>query len=161
MNSDRVSAIPTEARSHQGMRAGIVSRVLANSADFALLLIALVGSYGGWLALRFLANPTGFTITRPSFLLALLLGAVYLFLYFTLSWATTGRTYGDHLMGLRVVSFRGEKLHWSAAVARAAFCTAFPLGLFWTIISNQNRSVQDVVLRTSVIYDWSLHGADS
>jgi hypothetical protein len=33
---------------------------------------------------------------------------------------------------------------------------AFPIGLAWAIISRRNRSVQDVVLRTIVIYDWSV-----
>ncbi len=37
---------------------------------------------------------------------------------------------------------------------RSAFCTVFPFGLLWVIPSGANRSVQDVVLRTSVIYDW-------
>ena len=37
---------------------------------------------------------------------------------------------------------------------RSAFCTVFPVGLLWVIPSGANRSVQDVVLRTSVIYDW-------
>jgi hypothetical protein len=28
------------------------------------------------------------------------------------------------------------------------------IGLGWAALSRQNRSVQDIVLRTSVIYDW-------
>jgi hypothetical protein len=30
----------------------------------------------------------------------------------------------------------------------------FPIGILWVAMSHENRSVQDVVLRTSVIYDW-------
>ena len=41
------------------------------------------------------------------------------------------------------------------ALLRAAFCVAFPIGLFWCVVSRKNRSVQDVVLRTSVIHDWA------
>ena len=40
------------------------------------------------------------------------------------------------------------------AFLRAAFVIALPVGLFWVLVSGANRSVQDVVLRTSVIYDW-------
>ena len=58
-------------------------------------------------------------------------------------------------MGLRVVNFRGRKLHWTGALIRAVFCVVFPIGLFWAVISSQNRSVQDTVMRTSVIYDWA------
>ena len=94
----------------------------------------------------------------PSFGIAFIVGAIYLFLYFTVSWATSGRTYGDHLMGLRVVNFRGERMHWAGAIVRSAFCVVFPIGLFWAVISPRDRSVQDVVLRTSVIYDWSIGG---
>ena len=57
-------------------------------------------------------------------------------------------------MGLRVVNFRGEHQRWGGAAVRSLFCTTFPIGLLWVIVSGANRSVQDVVLRTSVIYDW-------
>ena len=57
-------------------------------------------------------------------------------------------------MGLRVVNFQGGTRAGSARPCASAFCTVFPFGLLWVIPSGANRSVQDVVLRTSVIYDW-------
>ncbi len=33
-------------------------------------------------------------------------------------------------------------------------CVLFPLGLFWSAISRRNASLQDLLVRTSVIYDW-------
>jgi hypothetical protein len=30
----------------------------------------------------------------------------------------------------------------------------FPIGLAWVVASGANRSVQDLVLRTNVTYDW-------
>ena len=42
------------------------------------------------------------------------------------------------------------------ALLRAVFNVVFPLGLAWVVVSRQNRSIQDVVLRTSVIYDWDV-----
>jgi uncharacterized RDD family membrane protein YckC len=57
-------------------------------------------------------------------------------------------------MGVRVVSRKGERIGWGGAAVRSAFCAVFPFGLLWVIVSGANRSVQDVVLRTSVIYDW-------
>jgi uncharacterized RDD family membrane protein YckC len=59
-------------------------------------------------------------------------------------------------MGVRVVSRKGGRLGWLVALARAAFSVGFPIGLGWALVSKRNRSVQDVVLRTIVIYDWSL-----
>jgi hypothetical protein len=34
----------------------------------------------------------------------------------------------------------------------------FPILLLWVAVSRQNRSVQDLVLRTSVVYDWTARG---
>ena len=57
-------------------------------------------------------------------------------------------------MGLRVVNHRGDRLPWLTSFLRAGFCTVFPLGLAWVLVSRSNRSLQDTVLRTSCIYDW-------
>ena len=65
-----------------------------------------------------------------------------------------GRTYGCHVLGLRVVSYRGSRMRPLGALLRAVFCVFFPIGLLWCAASRANRSVQDVVLRTSVVYDW-------
>ena len=57
-------------------------------------------------------------------------------------------------MGLRVVNSRGNTLRWIKALLRSGFCLIFPFGLLWVLINKENRSLQDLVLRTSVIYDW-------
>ncbi len=150
----RTPGLPPEAVAFQGDRAGIVSRVIANTIDFAVIVAVLVGMYVGWAAFLFLLSPTTFTFPSPSLGSALLVGGALLTFYFWVSWATTGRTYGDIVMGLRVVNFAGERMHWAGAFVRAVFCVVFPIGLFWVAVSGANRSVQDVVLRTSVIYDW-------
>jgi uncharacterized RDD family membrane protein YckC len=149
-------AVPKEARNFQGHRAGIVTKVLANSIDLGVVVIAVAGLYAAVAATKFIVNPRAFTPPSPSFARLLLIGWLLLAVYFWLSWATTGRTYGDHLLGLRVVSWRGYRMRWIPALVRAAFCASFMPGLFWTVISRQNRSVQDVVLRSSVIYDWEV-----
>lgn len=151
----RVDALPREARPFQGQRAGIVTRTVANVVDFSMVVGVLAGAYAAWCAVRFLVNPTRFTFPAPSFLVLLVCYAVVLFVYLTVAWATTGRTYGDHLLGLRVVNFRGERMRWPGAVVRAAFCVVLPIGLYWAVLSRTNRSVQDSVLRTSVLYDWT------
>jgi uncharacterized RDD family membrane protein YckC len=153
--SRRVDAVPAEARPFQGQRAGIVTRTVANVVDFSLVVGVIAGGYAAWAAVTFLINPTRFSFPEPSFLLLLLCYGVLLFVYLTVSWATTGRTYGDHLLGLRVVNFRGERMRWPGAVVRAAFCVVLPIGLYWAVLSRTNRSVQDTVLRTSVLYDWT------
>ena len=83
-------------------------------------------------------------------------GTLLLILYLAVCWMGNGRTYGDHVMGLRVVNHKGGRLHPLRALARAVFYAIFPIGLLWVLVSGQNRSLQDLVLRTSVIYDWDV-----
>ena len=150
-----VAALPREARSFQGQRAGIVTRTVANIVDFSLVVGVIAGGYAAWAAVTFLINPTKFSFPAPSFLVLLVCYGLLLFVYLAVAWATTGRTYGDHLLGLRVVNSRGEPMRWAGAVVRSAFCVVLPIGLYWAVLSSKNRSVQDAVLRTSVVYDWT------
>jgi uncharacterized RDD family membrane protein YckC len=152
----KVDAVPHEARPFQGQRAGVVTRTAANVLDFLLAAGVVAGAYAAWCAVTFLLNPTKFSFPTVSFFILLICAGAVLFTYFTVSWATTGRTFGDHQLGLRVVNPRGEQLRWPGAVIRAAFCVLLPIGLYWAVVSPTNRSVQDAVLRTSVIYDWTV-----
>lgn len=151
--SDRT--IPEEARAFQGDRAGIVTRTVANLVDSLVAAAIVLSAYLGWAALLFLLSPTDFSFPSIRWGVVLIATGTVLAFIFWVSWATTGRTFGGHLMGLRVVNFRGRKLHWTGALVRAVFCVLFPIGLYWAVISSQNRSVQDTVMRTSVIYDWA------
>ena len=148
-------SVPEEARPFQGHRAGVVTRTAANVVDSSLAIAVVTGGYVVWCAARFLLRPSTFTFPAPPLLAVIACWAAVLFLYFAASWATTGRTYGDHLLGLRVVNFRGERLRWAGAVARAAFCAVVPICLYWALVSPTNRSLQDTFLRTSVLYDWT------
>lgn len=103
---------------------------------------------------RFLLRPREFRWPTPEAGLIGALGWGLLILYLAIGWATTGRTIGKQLMGLRVVSRHGDRLHFGVALLRAVVCAAFPIGLFWCAVSRENRSVADLVLRTSVVYDW-------
>jgi uncharacterized RDD family membrane protein YckC len=147
-------AVPAEARRYQGRTAGLVSRCLAAAVDLVVVLLALVVLYLGWTAVRLLLRRTQFTFPDPSLALSIAVGIGIAVVYLTLGWTMVGRTYGDHLMGLRVVDRRGATLHLLAALIRAIACTLFPIGLLWTAVSASNHSIQDIVLRTSVRYDW-------
>lgn len=149
-----VSAVPREARRYQGHRAGLVSRLLAAVIDLGVTLAALVAIYAGSAALLFILNPRSFEFPSLSLLLDWVLGMAVLAVYLTAAWSTTGRTYGQHVMGLRVVNLHGGRLRVIGAFLRAVFCVFFPVGLFWVAVSRENRSLQDLVLRTSVIHDW-------
>ena len=154
MTQDRISPVPREARAYQGAPAGLVTRMLANTVDTVVVVMVLLAGWAGYNGLRFMLDPRGFSFGGASALLSLFAGFVVVVVYLTAAWAMTGRTYGDHVMGLRVVGRRGRKLRPVLAFLRACFCAVFPIGLFWCVLSRKRRSVQDTVLRTSVVYDW-------
>jgi uncharacterized RDD family membrane protein YckC len=143
------------AREFQGKRAGVVTRTAAGAIDYALVAGAVLGTYLGIGILRFLLDPRTLAWPTWTFLQVLLIGGVYFVLYLTLAWSLTGRSVGARVMGVRVVNWRGRRLLFVGALLRAAFCVVFPIGLFWCVVSRSNRSVQDVVLRSSVIHDWA------
>jgi len=151
-----IDPVPIEARPYQGRRAGLVTRSLSAAIDFGILLITLAVMYVGLCAFVFLLDPRAFSAPAPPLWAVYAVGYALLTLYLAVCWMGSGRTYGNHVMGLRVVNYDGGRLHPIGALLRAAFCAIFPLGLAWVLVSGANRSVQDVVLRTSVIYDWDV-----
>jgi uncharacterized RDD family membrane protein YckC len=154
--SAHIDPVPREARPFQGHRAGLVTRAAAGAIDVAIVIISLGVSYLAVFAFLFLLEPRNFTAPRPSPGLVYAVGTLLLILYLAVSWMGNGRTYGDHVMGLRVVNHKGRRLHPLRALARAVLYAIFPIGLLWVLVSGQNRSLQDLVLRTSVIYDWDV-----
>ena len=159
-------ALPTDAIGFQGERAGLVSRAIAAAIDVLLVFLFVLATIAVLWMLSFIVNPgtTDFSgslqesaarVDRtPSVLSMVLYGYTINVLYWTVFWALSGRTIGNLIMGLRVVNRKGRHPGWVGAFLRALFCTAFPIGLVWVVFSGGNRSIQDIVLRTSVIYDW-------
>jgi len=144
-------------RELQGHRAGLISRFAASAVDLVVIIVALGGIYLAIAGVAFLVHPR--TFHWPAALgwsvpvVGLVIGTPYL----SLGWCSTGRTVGDVLFGLRVLSLSGRKLDPARSTLRALFCLIFPLGLFWIVFSSKRSSVQDVVLRSKVIYDWASH----
>lgn len=138
----------------QGQRAGIVSRFLADAIDFFVVVAAVIGVYLGYAAFRFLLHPRRFTWPEASSLSLGTLWWILLVVYLTVAWANTGRSFGKRVLGLRVVTAAGERLPLWQAFARACLCALFPIGLFWSAVSGRNASVQDLIVRTHVVYDW-------
>lgn len=149
-----LSSIPREARRFQGTPAGIVTRFVANSIDALVVAVVLCTMYLGYSAIIFMLDPRTFEFPAVTFLASLTVALVVATLYLWLAWWLLGRSYGAHVMGIRVAGRRGRKLGPLRALARAWFCVSFPIGLFWCVVSPHRRSVQDVVLFTSVVYDW-------
>ena len=146
-------AVPREARPYQGETAGLATRLVANTIDALVVAVALGACYLGYASMVFLLSPREFSFPEAGLLLSLAAGLGLSTTYLTLAWWLLGRTYGDHIMGLRVTG-RGRRLGPLRSFGRAVFCVFFPIGLFWCVVSPERRSVQDVVLWTRVVYDW-------
>lgn len=142
------------AQQLQGRRAGVVSRALAFAADIGIAFVVYLVIVAGLSLLWDVLFSDKIAIpTPPGWFSGLMIVSV-LVIYLTLGWASTGRTIGKQLLGLRVVRADGDILKPGQAFVRAVFCAVFYPGLLLALIDRRNRSVQDVACRSVVVYDW-------
>lgn len=133
--------------------AGIVTRVLAALID-AVVAAALTGAvFGAVVAGAFVANPVSFSWPHGLAARTSLLAVVVAVAYLTAGWATAGRTVGGAVLGVRVVARSGGRLGWARSACRAVLCVLVPLGLLWAAVSARRRSLQDLLVRSTVLYD--------
>ena len=135
-------------------RAGFVSRSVADVVDFAIVWLlsafALVGIALG----RYLVTSKPFEVPRPNLGVTSTAEFLLLTAYLAWGWASTGRTPGKALLGLRVVTNHGGPLSVGRATARAAICVLFPIFLVWALVSRRDAGIHDLLLSTAVVYDW-------
>jgi uncharacterized RDD family membrane protein YckC len=145
--------IPAAARRFQGQRAGIITRFAAAIIDLGVVVGLVAVLYAVIFGISFILHPRHPHWPDLSWSLWFI-GVVIAIPYLALTWTTTGRSVGNTVLGTRVVSRRSQRLGFFVAILRAIICVLFPVGLFWCVVSRKKRSVQDVLLRTIVIYDW-------
>jgi uncharacterized RDD family membrane protein YckC len=148
------SAVPREARAYQGQRAGMVTRTIAATVDAVVVLLVVAVGLLSVNAFAFLLDPRGFRVVGSSQAVLVGMALVTAVVYLAGTWAMVGRSYGCHVMGLRVVDRRGRSPRLTTALLRAVLCVFFPVGLVWCGVVRSRKSLQDLVLRTSVVYDW-------
>jgi uncharacterized RDD family membrane protein YckC len=131
-----------------------VTRLLAAALDALVVVAVLLSGYGAAVALVFMVDPLRFSPPRLSWATALGIALALTVVYLAAGWSLGGRTWGMSIMGLRVVGPGRRSPRLGGALLRALACVLFPLGLLWSAVSPRNRSVQDLLLRTEVVYDW-------
>ena len=151
--------VPREARPYQGRPAGLVTRLVATTLDAAVVAGVLAAAYAAWAGFLLLLDPRNFTFPEVGVVFSLVSAFVVSVAYLTIAWSLSGRSYGDLVMGLRVLGPGGRRLHLVGALVRGLACVVLPVGLLWIAVSREKRSLQDVVLRTSVVYDWQPRSA--
>jgi uncharacterized RDD family membrane protein YckC len=154
MTDSGINPVPREARPFQGQPAGVITRVAAAAIDAGVVAAVLLVSYCTLAGFVFLLDPRHFTFPDSSLLRSLTTAFFVLVVYLTVAWWFSGRTYGCLVLGLRVLKHNGQMLRLPGALLRAAFCGLIPIGLLWCAVSREKRSLQDVFLRTRVVYDW-------
>jgi uncharacterized RDD family membrane protein YckC len=152
--AEHASVLPRSARPYQGRRAGIATRSAAAVVDLLVVIVVVAALYLAFAGGAFVLHPSSFQWPRHLAWSVPVIGFLVAVPYLTLTWCATGRSYGDALFGLRVVNRHGQRLNLFGSAVRAILCVVFPLGLFWVVISRRNRSLQDIVVKTSAIYDW-------
>jgi uncharacterized RDD family membrane protein YckC len=150
----------TERR--QGHYAGAVSRLVAFGADVG----ASWGLYtAGLAALTFtvqLATGHSFPIAHHQ-LPALIILAVWEFVYFAYQWSLNGKTIGMAVLGIQVVRVDGTPIGPRQAVVRTLTfplsIIAFGLGFLGILIQRERRAWHDRFAGTCVVYAWDARAA--
>jgi uncharacterized RDD family membrane protein YckC len=144
------------ARGLQGKRAGIASRVAADAVDYAIVIGIYVGILLAVALFEYFIASGQFDVPKPAPGVTLASQWVIAVLYLTAGWTGNNRTVGKSVIGLRVVTNGGQPLRPRRAFFRALICaTLGAIALAWVIVSRRRAGIHDIVLRTSVVYDWT------
>jgi len=147
------------ARSLQGRRAGFISRVVAGVVDAVVVVAIDVAFLALYAAIRYLFTRHFRMPNPPSWVQVTLFWGIAV-IYLTSGWSSTGKTLGKQFAGVRVVRADGGRLRSGRAFGRAVLYGVFPAGLVWALVSTRNASVQDHLLGTVVVYDWTYREAE-
>jgi uncharacterized RDD family membrane protein YckC len=147
----------------QGNYSGAVSRLAAFALD--LVISSLIFTLG-LAAVNFsvgivIGHPVHWT--RSNSLVVAVISAVWLLVYFAYCWATTGKTPGMTLLGIRVVRADGAHAEPWRAVVRALILP-ISVALFWlslplVLLQRAHRAPHDLVAGTAVVYAWDARAA--
>ena len=158
----RCLPIPREARPYQGQRAGLVTRLVAASLD-----TIVVGAGPGRRLPRpgrpaLPDRPAGLPVPARSASSSACSGRSCVAVRLPDGGLDVERSHlrlpGDGPAGAR--PGRPEAAASLGAASRAVFVVLVPIGIAWVLVSRDNRSLQDLVLGTRVVYDWQPRGAD-
>lgn len=145
---------PVRADAPSGDYAGAATRLAAYAVDVLVSTVVLAALVVGFVAVVDIVTGAEIHLQVPSEVGAPAT-AVWLFLYFFTSWATTGKTPGMALLGLRVAQHDGGTIGTrQAAVRTLAFPLSFigGLGFIGIVIGRRHRALHDVIAGTAVVY---------
>lgn len=147
----------------QGDYCGAVSRLAAFALDLVIssLMFTLALAAVNFSAGIVLRHPVHWS--RSNSLVVAIISGVWLFAYFSYCWATTGKTPGMTLLGIRVVRADGAHAEPWRAVVRTLILP-ISIALFWLslpliLVQRQHQAPHDLVAGTAVVYAWDARAA--
>jgi uncharacterized RDD family membrane protein YckC len=147
----------------QGTYSGAVSRLAAFALDAVLsyLLFTLALAAVNFSVSIVAGHPVHYT--RSGSVVVAVISIVWEFVYFAYCWATTGKTPGMVVLGIRVVRADGGHAEAWRAVVRtlilpisvALFFVSLPL----ILLQRQHQAPHDLAAGTAVVYAWDARAA--
>jgi uncharacterized RDD family membrane protein YckC len=144
------------ARTIRGVRAGLISRLIADAIDLAIVALLLFGVLFAVGIVMYMLGDGRFHMPHGGPIVTATGYPVIEIVYLSYMWGSRGKSYGKELLGLRVLEKNGHVLRPVRAFGRAVFVTF--LGgpsLLWVPFSRRNAAVHDLALQTEVVHDWS------
>ncbi len=94
---------------------------------------------------------------------SLIVNVIWGFLYFSLQWSLSGRTFGMAVFGARVVTVQGHAITGREAAIRTLLLpfsiALFPFALSEIVLRGDRRTMHDLAAGTCVVYHWQARGA--
>jgi uncharacterized RDD family membrane protein YckC len=157
------SAAAVARASLQGDYSGAVSRLAAFALDLVISSLLFTVTLA---AVNFAASfVAGHSVhwSRSNNVVVDALFVVWEFLYFAYCWATTGKTPGMTLLGIRVVRADGAHAEPWRAVVRTLILP-ISVALFWLslpliLVQREHRAPHDLIAGTAVVYAWDARAA--
>ena len=148
----------------EGHYAGIVSRAAAFTVD--LLTIALLFAVFGKVLEYVFSILLRQRVSFPdSSIYARALLAVWIIVYLAQPLATSGRTFGMAVLGLRAVRANGGDIDgWHALLRVIALPLSFLLfgfGFLLILLRRDRRALQDLIASTAIVYAWDARAVGS
>jgi uncharacterized RDD family membrane protein YckC len=140
----------------RGVRAGLISRLIANAIDLAIVALLLFGALVATGVVMYMLGDGRFRLPHAGPLVTAIGYPATEILYLSYMWGSRGKSFGKELVGLRVLQKNGHVLRPVRAFGRAVFVTF--LGgpsLLWVPFSRRNAAVHDLVLQTEIVHDWA------
>lgn len=151
-----------------GHYAGFVSRFMAFVVDMLTVIISVSAAIwvvvAAWSLFQLSALAGSLGVPEWPFqidlrLVTAVLTTGFFAIYNLFFWATTGRTPGKALMGLRVVTTDGKRVSSLRALLRLIgyVVSALPLflGFLWSLIDDRRQGLHDKLADTCVVYTWT------